>query len=372
MATEGTAVSGGTERDERVANASVLVVSDHPNPGKIARHWEPLADIAGETTMVCINDADDVDGISFVTVPDFGYRLLGIPLLLLVGLREAIGNEYDVVASISLVPYGTFGLVIGALTDTPTHLGIIGADIDQHARAWYGAVPRWLIRRFDSVSVPGTTHTDRLVDAGVDPERIFILTNAIDVAEYSPPEEDAVRAYDFVWIGRFSREKAPTRFVEALADLRARGHVFSAVMIGDGDRTEATRELVERYELTDSVTFTGWVDDPATYYHQSRVFVLTSRRDAMPLTLVEAMATGVAPVVPRIGSIPDVAEHEWNALVVEKRTASALADAMERLLEDCELRRELTARVTEVRSTHSYEAARNDWRRILATLLATG
>lgn len=358
----------GTGTEDPPESSSVLVVADHPNPGKIERHYGPLADVVSTTTMVCIDGDRSVEGISFVEVPAPGHRLLGLPLLFLAGLFEALRGDYDAIVSISLVPYGLFGLLASRLTGTPVHLGIIGADIDEHARAWYGALPRAAFRRFDSLSVPGTTHVDRLVGAGVDPERVSVLTNAIDTEVFRPPDRQTDRDFDFVWVGRFSEEKAPLRFVEALAELDARGRRFSAVMLGDGDRMPEVRQAVDGHALDDRVALPGWVDAPVAYYHRSRVFVLTSRRDALPLTLVETMATGLVPVVPPVGSVTDVVDDEDNGLVVPDREPSTLADGMERLLEDHTLREQLAASAPGVRQTHSCAAAREDWQRILAVL----
>jgi glycosyltransferase involved in cell wall biosynthesis len=354
-----------TATDAATTGASVLVVADHPNPEKIDRHYGPLADVAGETTMVCVDGAEAVEDIAFLEVPTFGYRLLGLPLIFLAALVEALRGDYDAVVSISLVPYGTFALLVGRLTGTPVHLGIIGADLDSHAAAWYGAVPRALFRRFDAVSVPGTAHVERLAAAGVDRERIAVLTNTVDAVTYRPPADDGERDVDFLWIGRFSDEKRPALFVEALARLRARGVEYTALMLGDGDRLDATRALAAELGVADAVEFTGWVDDPLAYYHRTRAYVLTSRREGVPLTLLEAMATGVVPVVPPVGSVPDVVADGRNGFVVDRPTPARLADALEAVLADDERRRKLADAATAVRETHSYDAAREDWRRIL-------
>ena len=353
---------------ERASETSVLVVADHPNTGKIARHYGPLADVADETTMVCLRGADDVDGITFREAPVVGHRLVAMPLLFLLALAELLGGDYDAIVSISLFPYGTFALLLGRLTGTPVHLGIIGADLDRHAEAWYGSLPKALFRQFDAVSVPGTSHVERLAAAGVDRDRIAILTNTVDAETYRPPQANGQRDIDILWIGRFSAEKQPEAFVETLSTLASRNVDVSVMMIGDGDRHAETRRLAEQYGVADAVTFTGWVDEPLAYYQRSRTFVLTSRREGVPLTMLEAMASGVVPVVPPVGSVPDVAEHERNALVVTDRDPSRFADALERLLADETLRRDLAANATAVRESHALDAARDDWLRILTIL----
>ncbi|RQH00249.1 glycosyltransferase family 4 protein [Natrarchaeobius oligotrophus] len=361
-------VSSSDERPEATEPESVLIVADHPNPSKIERHYGPLADVASETTMVCLTPNESVDSIAYRTVPTLGWRPLGILLLFVAALVEGVRNEYDAIVSISLIPYGCYALLLRPFVGARAHLGIIGADLDVHAVAWYGPLVRVAFRRFDSLSVPGTVHRRQLREMGVDGDRIGILSNAIDTERYAPPERSVESRYDFLWIGRFSEEKDPLLFVAALAVLADRGLEFRAAMLGSGDERDAVERALASSGLADCVDLPGWVDDPREYYYESDAFVLTSSRDALPLTLLEAMATGSACVVSRVGSVPDVARHRETALVVEGRTPAAFADALEELVTDDRLRERLAGNATAVGDEYSYAAARDDWRRMLETL----
>ncbi|WP_049923563.1 glycosyltransferase family 4 protein [Halopiger djelfimassiliensis] len=367
----------GSRRSRRTSTSSgrrpgeqrVLVVTglSHKNE----RHYGPLAAVAGDTTLVCLDPASDVDGARAVRVPDVGPRLLRLVLLFFVALYEGYRNDYDAVASISLFPYGCYALALKALYGYPAHLGIIGIDLDHHAQQWYGPLPRWAFRRFDAVSVPGSVHATRLERCGVPDDRIERLTNPIDVETYRPPADgDADTDYEFVWVGRFSEEKDPHRFVDALAELSASGREFRAVMVGDGPLRPAVADEIAARGLDGAVDLTGWVDDPAAYYRRSSVFVLTSGRDALPLVLLEAMASRLAPIAPPIGSIPDVVSDGENGIVVRDRDPETFAAAMERCLDEPARRRSLAATATEVRDEFSMERASDDWRRILAALTA--
>ncbi|ELY45343.1 glycosyltransferase [Natronorubrum bangense] len=337
---------------------------------KNERHYGPLADVAGETTLVCLDPDTDIDGATAVPVPDVGPRIVRVVLLFFLALYEGYRNEYDAVASISLVPYGIYALILKALYGYPAHLGIIGIDLDHHAQQWYGAGPRWAFRRFDAVSVPGTDHTERLVGCGVAPTRIEILTNAIDIETYRPPTDDVEPDYEFVWVGRFSEEKDPVRFVRAVAELDATGREFRAAMVGDGALQDDVVEEINRLGVGDRIDLVGWVDDPLAYYHRATAFVLTSSRDALPLVMLEAMATGLAPVVPPVGSIPDVVVDGHNGLVVTDREPTMFAAAMARCLDAPDERDALAANATDVRCSFSLARAGEDWRRILTTLEA--
>ncbi|TMT86904.1 glycosyltransferase [Haloterrigena sp. H1] len=350
---------------------SILIVSEHQNPSKIERHYGPLADISSQTTMVCLTPYESLDSITYRTVPTFGHRLVGICFMFVVALFEGIRNDYDAIVSISLLPYGCYALALRPFVGAPAHLGIIGADIDVHATAWYGPVVQAAIRRFDSISVPGSVHQQALLGFGVAATRISILSNAIDTEHYAPPPDPVESAYDFLWIGRFSEEKDPVLFVEALDELSAMGVEFRAAMLGNGAKRDEVERTIKAHDLGDVIKRPGWVDDPRQYYYDSDTFVLTSSRDALPLTLVEAMATGTASVVSPIGSVPDIAVNRETALVVDDRTPSAFADALCDLATNDQLRTRLGTNAIAVRDEFSYANARDDWRRILRTLADT-
>jgi len=362
------ATETAAQSDTVAQNASVLAIANHTNEKKIERHYEPLARVAAATTMVCFDGHDDSDGIDFRRVPEPGHRILGFPLLLLAACLEAHRGDYDAVVSMSLFPYGCISLVVGRLFGMPVHLGIIGIDLDGHATEWYGAVPRLLFRQFDSLSVPGPTHVRKLTRMGVAPANVSILRNAIDVDRFEPPSGDVERDIDLLWVGRFSDEKDPLRFVDALAELDANGVDFDAAMLGTGELGEDVAAALADYGLSASVATPGWVDDPRTYYRRARVFVLTSRRDALPFTLVESMATGVVPVVPRVGSCADTVTDDEDGIVVDDRQPATYASAMYRLLDDDDHRERLAANATGIRERFSLADASADWRQILRTL----
>ncbi|ARS91811.1 glycosyl transferase family 1 [Natrarchaeobaculum aegyptiacum] len=371
--TAGTAAADATP----AADQRVLVVTGLGRKNR--RHFGPLAEIAGETTFVALEPRYDVDGARYVAVPDVGPRLVRLVVLFVLALYEGFRNDYDAVVSISLFPYGIYALVLKAVYGYPTHLGVIGIDLDHHVDQWYGPVVRWLFGRFDAVSVPGTDHAERLTHVGVSPDRIEILTNAIDVDVYRPPESGSGEdddgsdvtdvEYDFVWVGRLSPEKDPLRFVAALEVLAdGREGEFRALIVGDGPLRPAVVEALETAELTDRVDMAGWVDDPVICYRRADCFVLTSERDALPLALLEAMATGLAPVVPPVGSVPDVVTDGENGLLVADRDVESIADGMARYLDEPAFRRELGRNAAGVRPDVSFEQASVDWGRILATL----
>lgn len=142
---------------------------------------------------------------------------------------------------------------------------------------------------------------------------------------------------------------------------RARRDVWH-VFVGKG--TEALRDKARELGVGDRVaTHPGlYGDDLAGAYQQSDLFVLASRFEVFPLTLLEAMAAARAVVVSRVSGCVDVVADGVNGFTVAVDDAAALADAVERLLSDDALRAEMGARNRAVARAH-------DWSRIAARYL---
>ncbi|WP_435076765.1 glycosyltransferase family 4 protein [Halococcus sp. AFM35] len=349
---------------------SYLAISDFSGgvseTGRMAEHLGPLGEHV-ETTVVCLVADDGVDALTYREAPTTGLRALDLLSLFAVALTEGARNDYDGVVSISLVPYGCFALAVGWLCGLPTHLAIIGVDLDVHARARYDALTAALFRQFDAITVPGTAHRDQLEALGVPGERIEILANGVDRGTYSPAETSV--DYDYIWVGRFSAEKDPLLFVRTMAALVERGEQPRAAMLGTGPLDGAVDDRIDELGLDDYIDRPGWVDEPANYYHRARTFVLTSERDALPLTLLEAMACGLVPVVPDVGNVRDAVTDGESGIVLDGRDAASFASALQRL-DDDELYHRLSAAAPAVCARFSTERAVEDWQSVLGTLRA--
>ncbi|MFC6873705.1 glycosyltransferase family 4 protein [Halobellus marinus] len=350
----------------------VLAVYGPTNVGKIERHIKPLADVVDATTLVCTRPDPDVTGIRQLAPPSTGVRLLDIVLLSLLTAVESVRGDYDAVVSVSLFPHGCLGLLAARLNGIPSHLGIIGYDIDVHARAWYGRPVRWLIRRFDAVTVPGPTHRRRLHQlVGVPRDRTAILANPVDIDRF-PREDDVERPYDLLWVGRLTVEKRPVLFVDVVAAIAERNPSVRAVIIGDGPLSAAVEERIAHHGLGDVIDTPGWIDDPAPWYTDASVFVLTSERDALPLTLIEAMASGTVPVAPAVGNVADLLVDDWNGQVVSPATIEGFSKAIEGLLGNSERRARLGANARGVRNRFTAADATEDWRHVMRILARSG
>jgi glycosyltransferase involved in cell wall biosynthesis len=133
-------------------------------------------------------------------------------------------------------------------------------------------------------------------------------------------------------------------------------------IVGDGSSREALEELSQELRLR-GVTFTGAVDVArlADVYDGSDVFLNASTVDSMPLSLLEAFASGLPVVSTAAGGIPDLVKNEETGLLVPLRDPGSLAAAAIRLLREPDLSSRLAAAARAECSKYSWSATRPSW-----------
>jgi glycosyltransferase involved in cell wall biosynthesis len=232
---------------------------------------------------------------------------------------------------------------------------------------------RRIYRGADSVAVYGPHIRDYVADLGVDPEKVHLAWNTTDIDRFRNPSLNAVRhlrgkleipedAPVTLYVGRHVKEKGLEYLIDAFRDIsddiEPRPYL---VLVGDGDRKE---ELERQAGDLDTVLFPGYVEneDLAPYYGLADVFVLPSIqteifREPWGLVVTEAMASGT-PVVTtgEVGiAAAGVVRDGENGFIVPERNSAVLADRLDRLLTNEEMRREMGETAQDVISEYDYD-----------------
>ena len=142
-------------------------------------------------------------------------------------------------------------------------------------------------------------------------------------------------------VGRLQAPKDALTLLRGLAKL-PRG-TYEAVIVGDGpDRPELASEA-RRLGLESVVQLAGERNDVPELLAASDIFVLSSRSEGLPLSILEAMAAGLPVVATTVGGVPELVLEGETGLLVPPGDPQALAGAIERLLDDSTLRGRLGA-----------------------------
>ncbi len=185
---------------------------------------------------------------------------------------------------------------------------------------------------------------DKLAAAGCPPERMAVHHMGVDTARYAyrPRLHVPGRTLDVLTVGRLVEKKGVTHALRALAGLRARGQSVNYRVVGDGPERGALQALCRDLGLEDSVTFLGWQDQDAVIREMQSADVLLAPsvttddgdQEGIPVTLMEAMASGMIVVSTWHSGIPELVEDEVSGMLVPEGDVSALTEALVRLVCD--------------------------------------
>ena len=128
---------------------------------------------------------------------------------------------------------------------------------------------------------------------------------------------------------RLELEKGHDVLLEALAELRGRHLEFVVVLAGDGSRRAALEARARDLGLAGHVSFLGRLDSLGPLLRAADAFVLPSRAETVPLTLLEAMARARPVVASDVGGVADVVETGVHGHLVPAGDPGALAAALE-------------------------------------------
>lgn len=140
-------------------------------------------------------------------------------------------------------------------------------------------------------------------------------------------------------VGNFTAKKDQATLLRAVAALRpANDDEIVLVLVGSGPLEQGLRSLASRLGVAERVVFAGSRDDVFDLLPGFDVFALSSQFEGLPIALLEAMATGIAPVATRVGGVPEVISDGFDGLLVPPGDPGALAAALTKLLDDDDLR----------------------------------
>ena len=242
-----------------------------------------------------------------------------------------------------------------------------------HWRLWlvYGRLMRVLAR---VVIVNSTAISDEATAAGM-ADRTVLVHDGAELGPLSPPPEGGEGVVN---VARINDIKGQDDLVDAISLLRDRGRRVSLVLAGDvfGGQEfhrERLEEQIARLGLGDQVRLVGFVDDVQALLRTAAVFALPTRRpESFGLALIEAMAVGLACIASDAGGPRDIIDHGRTGLLVAPADPVALADAIERLCADPDLRRRMgTAAATDVRARFGADAVVEGVERVYESVMAT-
>jgi glycosyltransferase involved in cell wall biosynthesis len=233
----------------------------------------------------------------------------------------------------------------GACINALTGLGYSFTSTTAKAKAVklaIGTVLRFLLDRERVINlVQNEDDRAALVALGVTASRIALIPGSgVDTARFVPLPEPAGPA-TAAFVGRLLDDKGIRTLVEAQRLLNGRGARTQLLIAGTPDPANpasVTEKEAASWNNEPGITWLGQVGDVSGLWARAHIAVLPSRREGLPLSLLEAAACGRAMVATDVPGCREIAVAGETALLVPTDDAGALADAIAKLLRETQLR----------------------------------
>jgi glycosyltransferase involved in cell wall biosynthesis len=249
-------------------------------------------------------------------------------------------------------------LIYGSLAGRRTGVPLVVNSVTGMGYAFSGdQVWRWVLRLVIKFlyrrSLPGTRvvfqnprdREDFIRERLVEPEQtVLIRSSGVNLEKFvfTPESEETPLV---VLAGRMLQDKGVEDFVEAARMLKQRQVAARFVLVGasdDQNPTSIPAQKLKAWHNAGAVEWWGWREDMAQVFQQAHIVCLPSAyREGVPKTLIEAAATGRAIVTTDTAGCREVVEHGRNGLLVPVHSVKALAEAIQTLVENRELRQQM-------------------------------
>jgi len=300
------------------------------------------------------------DGVFFERFQELGVRMLELPIRRL-GVRHLL-STVRLIRSLGLQIVhthgkgpGLYGRLAARWAGVPavhTFHGIHYRDYPRLGQALYLAMERVLSRLTHTIiNVSASQEAEGLSLRLFEPSQSAVVVNGIDfdeldriIATVPIRRESLGLTVDDRVLGcvtRFDPIKRVEMLLQAVQLLAARIPRLTLLLVGGGGAGERIRRLAAEMGLGRHVIFTGFLEDSVRVYPVLDLYVATSMKEGLPLSLVEAMGAGLAVVATDVPGHRDVVVHGETGLLVPPEEPAALADAIVSLVADPERRRRM-------------------------------
>jgi colanic acid/amylovoran biosynthesis glycosyltransferase len=175
--------------------------------------------------------------------------------------------------------------------------------------------------------------------------RVELVRNGIDMNRFAQPDSPPSGTFTILAVARLVEKKGLPILIDACRFLRDRGHDFRCEIVGKGAQRSQLERLIRDWQLRKEVRLIGPLPqhEIVERYHRAHVLALpcivgsNGNREGLPVSIVEALACGVPVVSTPVTGIPEAVRDDQNGLIVAEGDSIALANALERLMNDPDL-----------------------------------
>ncbi len=188
-----------------------------------------------------------------------------------------------------------------------------------------GNIP--FFNQFDSILCVCEASKTNLQKLGINRPRLIVLHNGVNTDLFKPMSNERQWV---IWVGRVDdTDKNAGCFVDIAELAQKEGLTYKFKMVGEGPLLPALKERAKALQLK-NLSFSGFLEHGPDLYKDAAALCLTSTSEAMPLSVLEAMACGVPVVSTAVGGVPEVINSHKVGKLVDQAKPSLFVEVLKR------------------------------------------
>ena len=262
-------------------------------------------------------------------------------------------HNIKAIIGIQLVAHGIVAVASGKLMKRHCIACPIGDDIHIHLESSiYSPFIKYCIKNADMLAYMGPKSKDILKEQNVTDEKLIRLNNYHDPDLFTISNNINSYNWDLIFIGDLIKRKNVDLLIRAINIVKQKNPNIKLAIVGEGEEISKLLRLRNSLKLEYNIEFLGYKNNIAKYLHESHIFVLVSKIEAIPAAAIEAMHCAIPPLLSNICDIPGIFKNNYNAVLIPPNNLEALVTAIDQLLNDKALYKKLRNGCIETRENY--------------------
>lgn len=224
----------------------------------------------------------------------------------------------------------------------------LGKKKSPHIHTHHGNTAHtWKVKLYETLALYTMKSCDRIIavsarmkeelDKNLSPDKVVVVENMLSLSNASAVREKRKEhilekhgVINLLFVGRLSLEKGLLDFLAAWENSVKKEHFYLHV-VGDGDQKPLIEEFIRAHQLENFVTLHGFVTEPSRFFMEADLLIMPSHREGLPMTLIEALASGVPVLGSRVGALDSLIISHKNGLLLPSQNKDEWSRALDEL-----------------------------------------
>lgn len=272
----------------------------------------------------------------YFVIPFF---LLGLFWALIKQVRK---DRPDIIHAHWIIPQGLMAALIKKIYKIPYVVTAHGSDVFGLKGKWFNSIKLVALKNASKITVVSSAIKNEIIKKIDSNLKIEVVSMGVDAEYFTPDKKDNTirNSYSInggvflLFVGRLSPEKGLNYLLNAMPDIIGKFPKTKLLIIGEGTLKQEMQELAGRLNLENNVIFLGQISNKELpkYYASADIFINSSLREGLPVTVMEAMSCRCIPVVTDLEGNIDLIKDNITGFFVEQKNQRAISQKIIELM----------------------------------------